>query len=135
MADVTATTFRFTLDPNRDQAQRLLAHVAETEAQIAAARGDWPESLRLAGVALELAEQTGNPKAAISALLTMARGQLATKDEPAALASFEQAGRRARELGRPAVIRRALGAWAAALAETGDHAGAYQLTREALAAS
>ena len=131
-AEELAGSARARLEHHEDQ--RMLAHVLETEAQIAAARNDWPTALRLAGESLDMAERAGNPKAAVSALLTMSRARTAVGEAAAAMTAYEQAGRLARELGRPAVLRLTLGAWAEALAETGDHAGAYTLTREALGA-
>ena len=50
-----------------------LAHVAETEAQIALAKGNHDEATTKAAAATELARKTGNQKAEISALLTGAR--------------------------------------------------------------
>jgi transcriptional regulator with XRE-family HTH domain len=115
--------------------QRMLAHVLETQAQVEAARGDWPAAMRLADEALALAERTTNPKAAVSALLMTARGHGAAGRNPESLAAFERAAEIARGLDRPALLRRVLGAWAETLAEAGDHAAAYRLTREALGSS
>jgi transcriptional regulator with XRE-family HTH domain len=114
---------------------RLLAHVTETDAQIQAAQGNWAESLGLAGEAVEMARQTGNRKAEISGLMSQARAEAALGDTAAAQATYEQAAQIARELGKPAVLRRVLGDWADFRAEAGDHKGAYALTREALSTS
>jgi tetratricopeptide (TPR) repeat protein len=114
---------------------RALAHVIETEAQIAAARGEWPESLELARRAVEMARQTGNRKAEVNGLLSAARAEAALGNSAEARSTFEEAAKIARELQRPAVLRRVLGDWADFLAEAGDHRGAYALTREALATS
>jgi transcriptional regulator with XRE-family HTH domain len=113
--------------------ERMLAHVLETQAQIAAAAEQWSEARRLAAGALEMAERTGNQKAAVSALLTCARAQIATADG-GAQASFERAAAIAREIKGPAVLRKVLAAWAEYLAAAGDHAAAYALTAEALRA-
>jgi ATP/maltotriose-dependent transcriptional regulator MalT len=53
--------------------RRLLAHVAETQAQIALARADEPMVVTYANEALDLARATGNTHAESSALLTLAR--------------------------------------------------------------
>ncbi len=114
---------------------RLLAHVTETEAQIEAAQGNWADSLRLAREAVEMARQTGNRKAEVSGLMSQARAEAALGYAKAAQATYEQASQIARELGKPAVLRRVLGEWADFLAEAGDHKAAYALTREALTTS
>ncbi|MDP8905018.1 MAG: helix-turn-helix domain-containing protein, partial [Chloroflexota bacterium] len=97
--------------------ERMLAHVTETEAQIAAARGNWQEALRLADDALAAAERTANPKATVHALLTSARAHAALSNGDAALAAHERAAALARQLGRPALLRRALAEWADYLAQ------------------
>ncbi|HEY7600238.1 MAG TPA: helix-turn-helix transcriptional regulator, partial [Candidatus Limnocylindrales bacterium] len=86
--------------------ERQLAHVVETQAQIAAARKRWPEALQLANDALAMAQRADNPKAAVSALLTIASTHAALADGPAALTAFERAATIARQLGRPALLRR-----------------------------
>jgi tetratricopeptide (TPR) repeat protein len=113
--------------------ERLLAHVIETEAQIAGAREDWPRSLDLARDAVVLAEKTGNRKATISAMLSGARAQAELGDTTGAATTYEQAAQMARDVGRPALLRNVLGEWAEFLAQSGDHKAAYSLTREALA--
>jgi len=115
--------------------ERMLAHVTETDAQIAAAGGNWGESLALANRAIEMARATGNRKAEISGLVSAARAKAATADKAGAGTNYEQAAQLARDLNKPAILRRVLGDWAAFLAESGDHKGAYALTREALATS
>jgi transcriptional regulator with XRE-family HTH domain len=115
--------------------ERMLAHVTETEAQIEAARGNWPESLQLATRAVAMARQTGNRKAEVSGLLSQARAKSALADKTGARETYEQAAQIARELNKPAMLRRVLGDWADFLAEDGDHKAAYALTREALATS
>jgi tetratricopeptide (TPR) repeat protein len=113
--------------------ERLLAHVIETEAQIEAARENWPRSLELAREAVALADKTANRKASVSALLSVARAQARLGDTAAAGQTYEQAAQAARELAKPALLRNVLGDWAEFLAEAGDHKAAYALTREALA--
>jgi len=113
--------------------ERMLAHVIETEAQIEAARDNWQRSLDLAQQATDLAARTGNRKATVSAMLSAARAQGRLGDTVAAGKTYEQAAEIARELGKPALLRNALGDWAEFMAESGDHKAAYTLTREALA--
>jgi ATP/maltotriose-dependent transcriptional regulator MalT len=53
--------------------RRLLAHVAETQSQIALAQANEPMVVTYANEALDLARATGNTHAESSALLTLAR--------------------------------------------------------------
>lgn len=114
--------------------RRTLATITDTEAQIAIAREDWPGALELAQEAQRVADETGNVKGTIAALMTAARAA-------AALGQAEEAGRRyqsasdlARSLGRPGLLRRVLSEWADFLAARGEVDRAYALTREALRA-
>ena len=66
-------------------------------------------------------------------MLSAARAQARLGDTVAAGNTYEQAAEIARELGKPALLRNALGDWAEFMAESGDHKAAYTLTREALA--
>jgi len=113
--------------------ERMLAHVIETEAQIEAARDNWPASLDKAREAVALAEKTANRKAAVSALLSVARAEARQGDTVGAGRTYQQAAQIARELGKPGLLRNVLGDWAEFMAEAGDHKAAYTLTREALA--
>jgi transcriptional regulator with XRE-family HTH domain len=112
---------------------RLLAHVLDTEAQVALARGDPTAALELAGRAREMADEAGNAAAATDALLTSARAHAALSADAEARASFEQAADLARGLKRPGPLRQVLTEWADFLAARGDHEAAFGLTREALA--
>lgn len=108
-----------------------LANVDETEAQIALARGRTDEARGLAVAAAERAERVGNHKAWVSALLTAARAARAAGDVATATGILEDAATVAR--GGPASrLRDILTEWSEVLAESGDHARAYQLSREAL---
>jgi tetratricopeptide (TPR) repeat protein len=70
---------------------RLLAHVAETQAQIALAQDDEPATTRYVDEALTLARAADNPNAESAALLTLARLHR-TKNRPAdAESSYGQA--------------------------------------------
>jgi tetratricopeptide (TPR) repeat protein len=111
----------------------LLAHVLDTEAQIALARGDNAEAISASQSAIEMAERTQNTKATVDALLTQARARSATGDAAAALAAYERAGDLARQVGGASLVRKALREWADALAAAGEHERAFALMREALA--
>lgn len=112
---------------------RQLAHVLETQAQIAAARSDWVEALRLSQESIDFARKTDNLAAQAAAGLTAARCHVALGDGGAAEDSFAAAADAARQLKRPAVLRRVLSEWADLLAAQGDHERAFALSREALA--
>ncbi len=112
--------------------RRWLAHVVETRARIALARGDQAGSRELASSALSLAMETHNDKAAVSALLALARAHRALGDPSTAAAHYERAVDLARGSSRPGPIRDALGEWADVLTESGQHERAAALLREAL---
>jgi len=111
---------------------RLLAAVLETEAQIAASRGDRVAAQQLADRSAVLARSTGNRLALTAAVLTGARLQRDAGNLPAAEARFAEAASLARESGSAGRIRDVLREWADLRAGAGDHRGAYELTREAL---
>jgi ATP/maltotriose-dependent transcriptional regulator MalT len=108
-----------------------LAHVAETEAQIALAKGSLEEAAERATNAAGLARKTGNQKAEISALLTEARVARARGDTARAATVLGGAAELARSGPKPR-LREILGEWSDLLAEVGDHQRAYELSREAL---
>jgi tetratricopeptide (TPR) repeat protein len=112
--------------------RRSLAHVLETRATIALAEGNLPGSRELASSALGLAEETHNDKAAVSALLALARADRALGDPSAAAGLYERAVELARASSRPGLIREAIGEWADVLTESGQHERAAALLREAL---
>jgi tetratricopeptide (TPR) repeat protein len=118
-----------------DDRQR--SHVLDTQAQIALARGDAAEALRLATESLNLARDVGNGLAVSDAMLTIARALAAggANDAAKAKKAFEVAAEDARQSGRPQTIKRVLTAYADWLAATGDHKQAFELSREALATS
>jgi transcriptional regulator with XRE-family HTH domain len=109
----------------------LLGHVLDSQACIGLAQGDVARAAALASQALELAQKTENRKAGVDALMTLARARVAMGDAAGGLEANEQAGRLAREDGGPALVRKALGAWAEALAAAGEHERAYALMHEA----
>jgi tetratricopeptide (TPR) repeat protein len=112
----------------------LLGAVLDTRAQIALARGDTEAALRLSDEALDVAKRESNKKAELDALRTRARtlGTIGKTDE--ALAAYEDAAVLARDGGTKAQLREVLSDWASELANAGQHAKAYELTREALSA-
>jgi tetratricopeptide (TPR) repeat protein len=111
---------------------RWLAHVAETEAQIALASGDAERAITLADDAIRLADGTANAKARTSALLTRARALAVAGRTDAADAAFSELAEAVRMAGPRARIKEVLGEWASLAAARGDHERAYALARDAL---
>ena len=109
-----------------------LAHIADSEARIALARGDDEGAARLAAEAVAFAESSHNDKALVDALLTVARAARRQGDRLAAIAALERAAGVAAD-SPPARLRQVLTEWSEIAAEAGDHAAAYDLTRRALA--
>jgi tetratricopeptide (TPR) repeat protein len=116
---------------------RHLAHVLDTQGQIALARGENDIAISLATQSLELATETNNAPAISDALLTVARATAAGGPEHTSEArdAFERAAADARQSGRPATVKRVLTEYADFLATQGDHRAAFELTREALGTS
>ena len=112
-----------------------LAHVLDTQAQIALAGGSVEGAVEASASAIEMAERTDNTKAGVDALLTHARARSSQGDTTAALAAYERAGSLARQAGSAGLVRRALREWADALAAAGQHEQAFAVMREALAVS
>jgi transcriptional regulator with XRE-family HTH domain len=108
-----------------------LAYVSDTEAKIALARGDLELADARARDAIELAEAQSNGKALVDALLTTARVARRRGDPDAAIAALERAESTAGD-GPTARLRAVLTEWSEVLAERGDHAGAYALSKRAL---
>jgi Helix-turn-helix. len=113
---------------------RWLAHIADTEAQIALAGSSFEQAATLAEQAIEGAQRTGNQKALIDALVTRAQIRRRRGDVEGADADFARAADLARASGSRGRIREVLGVWSEMLAERGDLRRAYDLTREALSA-
>jgi tetratricopeptide (TPR) repeat protein len=111
---------------------RTLAHVVETQAQIALASGTSEEAVTLADEAIRLATEQENRKARSSALLTRARALSMLGRADQAIEDYREAARMAREHGPRARLREALAGWADALAAIGRHAEAFEISREAL---
>ena len=109
-----------------------LAHLGDTDARIALARGDLEGAARQASVAAELAESLGNRKALVDALLTSARVARRRGDRDGAAAALTRAASAATD-GPVARLRVVLTEWSDLAADGGDHATAYELSRRALA--
>lgn len=113
--------------------ERWMAAVADTEAQIALASGDTAGALRLAADARGYAARSGNELASLAAMLTEGRALRIAGQAEAAEERFAQAAALARLSRVPNRLREVLREWADLRADSGDHRGAYELTREALA--
>ncbi len=111
---------------------RLRAHVMETQAQIELVGGSPEIAVDRAREALTMADTVGNRKVAISAGLTLARASRRMGRTAEAAAALQAAAETARTYERVSQLRDILTEWADLLAETGDNAGAYELSREAL---
>jgi tetratricopeptide (TPR) repeat protein len=116
----------------RDRDEFRLAHLDDTDARIALARGDTETADRLASAAADVAERLGNQKALVDALLTVARAARERGDHARAVAALERAAAVADD-GPVARLRQVLTEWGDLAAEQGDHATAYELSRRALA--
>ncbi len=113
---------------------RWLAHVVDTEAQIALAGSALDLAATLAEQAIGGAELTGNQKALMAGHVTRAQIRWRGGDIEGADADFAKAADMARVSGSRGRIREVLGSWSEMLAESGDLRRAYELTREALSA-
>jgi Tfp pilus assembly protein PilF len=113
--------------------EALLAHVAETEAQIALAAGDHATVRDRVAEALDHARATQNTHAESSALLTLARSQRQTNNL-AADATFRQAADLLRTSGPRPRLSEVLREWADLLVSQQRHAEAVDLLQEALSA-
>jgi len=111
---------------------RWLAHVAETDAQIALASGDAALARERARHALDAAKESSNLKATISALLTLGRAERAAGALDEAQAALEAAADLARANARRGQLQIVLGELAEVVAEAGDLPSAFRLSQEAL---
>lgn len=117
----------------RHDDDRLLAHLADTEAQVALASGHPELAVALAETAIERADRAGGAKAAVDAWTTLARARLELGRTDEAFEAFAHAADLARTHAPAPRLREVLRGWADALAASGRHAEAYALAREALA--
>lgn len=120
-------------DALRGHDEQLRAYVYETQAEIALVEGDLDRALELAGLAAKQAAERGAPSAAASAKLVEARVHRARDAMDAADDSFAEAASIARSNQLRAQLRDALTQWGDFLVERGDHRGAIERMREALA--
>jgi len=118
----------------RSSDQGLLAHVAETEAQIALAAGDHAAVKERIAEALNLARSTQNTHAESSALLTMARSERQSGHPAQAEKTYRQAVDLLRTSGPRPRLAEALREWADLLVSRKRHAEAVDLLQEALRA-
>jgi tetratricopeptide (TPR) repeat protein len=113
--------------------RKLLAHVTETEAQIALAAGDHAAVKERVAEALDIARATQNSHAESSALLTLARSFRATHD-PSAETTYRQAVELLRTAGPRPRLAEVLREWADLLVSERRHEEAVDLLQEALRA-
>jgi ATP/maltotriose-dependent transcriptional regulator MalT len=118
------------MEQSRDEVG--IAHITDTDARIALARGDLDVAEQQAAEAATRAERLGNQKALVDARLTQARIARRRGDTDAAVAALERA-EAAAKAGPNARLRTVLSEWADVLAERGDHAAAWELSKRALA--
>jgi transcriptional regulator with XRE-family HTH domain len=111
---------------------QLDAHIAETEARLAWARGDADAAEDRIDAVLRAAEAGGSFVAAAGAHLTRARIAKARGDASRAGTSFGDAASVLREHGARARLREVLAEWAEYMSEAGDLASANRLYAEAL---
>ena len=131
-ANTFASQARAYFDDKHDQ--WWLAHVIETQGQIELAAGSVDAAVRLSSESLRIAEECGNRKAALSALILLARAQRASADLQAASNTLERAETLATEFGRRGQLQTVLAEWSDVMAESGDLAGALALSRRAVEA-
>ena len=108
-----------------------LAHVVETEAQIALAIGDHETVRQRVAETLDLARASGNTHAESSALLTLARSQRQT-DDKGAEATYREAAELLRKVGPRPKLAAVLREWSDLLVSEQRHPEAVELLQEAL---
>jgi tetratricopeptide (TPR) repeat protein len=109
-----------------------LTHVIETQGQIALAEGSVDEALRLSTESLRIADELGNKKAALDALLLLAKAQRASGDVSGASDTLDRAAALADEHGRRGQLQAVLSEWSDVMAERGDLVQALALSRRAV---
>jgi tetratricopeptide (TPR) repeat protein len=118
----------------RQNDRKLLAYVAETEAQIALAAGDHKAVKEHVAESLDIARETQTSHAESAALITLARSLRQTHD-PAAEATYRQAAEVLRTSGPRPRLAEVLREWADLLVSENRHPEAVDLLQEALGAS
>ena len=116
-----------------EQERRLLAHIRETQAQVAMARDDVRGARAFVDAALALASESGNVIATASATQTLGALALREGDTDTAVAAYGRAVELMRGLNMPARLQETLGHLATLMSERGDLAAANRLYAEALA--
>jgi tetratricopeptide (TPR) repeat protein len=118
----------------RENNTKFLAHVAETEAQIALATGDHAAVKAHVAEALDIARATQNTHAESSALLTLARSERRAGETAQAESTYRQAVELLRTSGPKPRLAEALREWADLLVAQNRHPEAVDLLQEALSA-
>lgn len=116
----------------RTNDRRMLAHVAETQAQIALAQEDEPALIGFVSEALDLARSTANTNAESAALLTLARLHQRRSRIADAISTYGQAADLLRSHGPRPRLSEVLREWADLLVSQGHHQEAVPLLQEAL---
>jgi tetratricopeptide (TPR) repeat protein len=111
---------------------RVLAHVAETQAQIALAKNDRAAADAYAFEALDLARSTGDRHAEAAAMLTLARARR-RDDAASAEQTYAQTADLLRKVGPKRHLQELLREWADLMVEQQRHEEAVALLQEALA--
>lgn len=107
-----------------------MAHIIDTEAQIALVSRDWPRAIELAGEAVKRATADGNQHALIDGLLTRARARTGADDHAEATEDYRRAADLAAAAGSRRQRRIALTELGELLASQGRHEEAFALYRE-----
>jgi tetratricopeptide (TPR) repeat protein len=118
----------------REKNTKFLAHVAETDAQIALAAGDHAAVKAHVAEALDIARATQNTHAESSALLTLARSERQSGNATQAESTYRQAVELLRTSGPRPRLAEALREWADLLVSQDRHPEAVDLLQEALSA-
>ena len=112
--------------------RRLLAHVAETQAQIALAQDDEASVIGFANEALDLARSTENANAEAAALLTLARLHRQRGRTAESESTYRDAAELLRRVGPRQRLTEVLHDWADLLVSEHRHEDAVPLLQEAL---
>lgn len=111
-------------------ADEFLAHIIDTEAQIALASRDWPMAIERAGEAVERTTTDGNQHALIDGLITRARARTGAGQLDEAMEDYRRAADLAAAAGSRRQRRAALTELGEVLATQGRHEEAFALYRE-----